>query len=104
MKYCYVFLSMYFWKIIDAFTPYLTKYKIYTQNKCYTMFRTISGLLPKLPYSFSISKFMPNVQVTSIQNECNIETKKCTKELIIPGYKEHCPKEEAEKRHYNKYF
>jgi hypothetical protein len=110
MKYWYVCLTMGFWKIVDAFKPYINRYRIYTQNACCGLIKSISGYLPqygndllkKVPLSFGF--FTPNIQVTTIPGDCDIQTGKCNKEIIIPGYMDHCPKEDAEKRHQKKQF
>ena len=104
MKYWYICLTMGFWKIVDAFKPYITSYYGFlTKNvyscSCSNMIRSFSGLLPKIPYSFSMSKFKPNVQVSTLSTECDLQTGVCNKEVIVPGYMDHCPKEEAAKRH-----
>lgn len=99
MKYCYLSLSMLFWKIIDAFKPYIMSYStFFTQNTCSNIIRKFSGLLPKIPSTL----FKPSVQVTIIHNDCNIDNKECKNEIVIPGYIDHSPKEAAIKIHNKK--
>jgi len=103
MKYWYVCLTMFFWKIVDAFKPYIRGYYGFLTkiSSCSNMIRSFSGMLPKLPSTI----FKPNIQATVIPVDCELETMKCNKEMIVPGYMDHLPKEEAEKRHsHNKCF
>jgi len=103
MKYWYLFLTMGFWKIVDAFKPYITSYYGFLTkiSSCSNIIRSFSGLLPRLPSTV----FRPNIQSTVIPVDCELETIKCNKETIVPGYMEHSPKEEAEKRHpHNKKY
>ena len=97
---------MLFFKIIEAFKPYITKYcTFFNKNafsyscSCSNMIRTFSGLLPKLPSTL----FKQNNQVTTIPIDCNVDNKDCNKdckkEIIIPGYMEHSPNIAALKNH-----
>ena len=98
---------MCFWKMVEAFKPYINSYYGFlTKNaySCSNMIRSFSGLLPKIPYSFSMSKFKPNVQVSALSTYCDLQSGVCNKETIVPGYMDHCPKEEAEKMHKKKCF
>ena len=105
MKYWYLCFTVCFWKMVEALKPYITSYYGFlTKNahSCSNMIRSFSGLLPKIPCSFSMSNFKPNVQASALSIECDLQSGICNKETVVPGYMDHCPKEAAEKLHLHK--
>lgn len=87
MKYLFFYISVLFFKIINTFTPFITKY--FFSYKSNTIVKTLSGLLQNIAYiNNTIFTKHPN---SIIETQCNLE--KCN--IMIPGYMDHEPKAEA---------
>ena len=95
MKYIYFYISVFFLKIlefVDSFKPFIEKYM---PTKTRDIVKTLSGLLQNIPYiksynSFSNYKFLGS----STEQVCDLQTGIC-REIIVPGYMDHDPKEAA---------
>jgi len=89
MKYLSFYIYFVYYKIIDAFTPFLQKY-IFLHKK-YDIIKTLSGLLQHIPY---INNPVSIVEIeTDKCSDPNLD--KCKINMLITGYMEHNPKEEA---------
>jgi hypothetical protein len=85
MKYIFFYINLFFFKLINAFTPFIKKYFVVYKSSYFI--KSFSGL-------FQNKKIQNPVSVieTTIDSE---------KKIIIPGYISHDPKVEAIKI-YNK--
>jgi len=87
MRYIYIYISALFVKILNAFTPIVTKYF----NPCNNIIvKSLSGLLQNIPY---INDKLLSHKKKDKNRDLNLE--KCKDITIIPGYIEHDPKIEA---------
>jgi hypothetical protein len=97
MKHVYFYISLLFLKIIDAFKPFITKYV--SEKTTQRIIKSLSGLLEHIPYINN--KFVVNpVSVIEMEKpDCDINSQSCKITMIVPGYMEHDPKAEAEKKY-----
>jgi len=89
MKYIYIYISALFLKIINSFTPIITKYF----NPCNNIVKSLSGLLQNIPYINN--KFLATNSIKEKDKNCDLHLEKCKEITILPGYMEHDPKAEA---------
>ena len=97
MKHVYFYISLLFLKIIDAFKPFITKYV--SEKTSQRIIKSLSGLLQHIPY---INNKLLDYPVSVIETEkpnCDINSQICKIKMIVPGYMEHDPKAEAEKKY-----
>ena len=89
MKFIYLFCSLLFVRIIEAFKPIIATYKGFSE-KAYGLIKSLSN-----NFLSRNNKLLENIYIQStIPTDCDINTKIC-KENIIPGYMEHDPKNEV---------
>ncbi len=96
-KKCF-YLYILFFKIIDSFKPFITKYFFSYKTKTNNIIKSLSGLLQNIPYINSINSIKnnfienPNTIIeTESHIDCYLNTEKCKIKMIIPGYMEHDP-------------
>lgn len=97
MKYVYFYISLLIYKIIDAFKPFISKY--ISERTSERIIKSLSGLLQNIPYINN--KFLENpVSVIKMEKpDCDVTSEICKINMIVPGYIEHEPKKEAEKKY-----
>ncbi len=96
MKYVYFYISLLICKIIDAFKPFISKY--ISERTSERIIKSLSGLLQNIPYINNTVLDNP-VSVIEIEKpECDATSQSCKINMIVPGYMEHDPKAEAEKK------
>ena len=84
MKYIFVYVYVFFLKMIDALKPFVTKYVLSYESSY--IIKSISGL-------FKNNKQIEK-PISITNNNLNLEKEK----IIIPGYIDHNPKAEALKK------
>jgi len=90
MKFIYLFCSLLFVRIIEAFKPIFTKYKDFSE-KAYGLIKSLSD-----NFLSRNNKSLENMYIQStIPTDCDINTKICKENIILPGYMEHDPKNEV---------
>jgi hypothetical protein len=95
MKYLFVYTYILFYKIIDAFKPFI--HNCFLTRKTNEIIKTFSGLLLQIPYINNKFSEKP-VSVIEIEKEnCDVKTQDCKIKMIIAGYMQHDPKEGASK-------
>jgi hypothetical protein len=96
MKHVYFYISLLFFKIINALRPFITKY-VCSERTSERIIKSISGLLEHIPYINNTLLDNP-VSVIEIEKpECDVTSQSCKIKMIVPGYMEHDPKAEAKK-------
>jgi len=104
MKYIFLYIYILFFKIINSFKPFITKY-FFSENTCNKargIIKSLSGLLEHIPYINS-KPFVNPVSIIESDEKCGLssdsdselESKKCKVKIIIPGYMDHEPKIQA---------
>jgi hypothetical protein len=96
MKNVYFYISLLFFKIIDAFKPFITKYVSEKTSQC--IIKSLSGLLQHIPYINNKVLGNPVSVIEMEKPDCDINSQSCKIKMIVPGYMEHDPKTEAEKK------
>jgi hypothetical protein len=97
MKYVYFYISLLFFKIIDAFKPFITKYV--SERTRERIIKSLSGLLQHIPYINNKVLGNPVSVIEMEKPDCDINSQTCKIKMIVPGYIEHDPKAEAEKKY-----
>ena len=87
MKYIFVYVYVFFVKIIDAFKPYITKF-VFAYESNYII-KSISGLFKNHKQILETNK-----QILETNNNLPLEKEK----IIIPGYMDHEPKIKVSKK------
>lgn len=87
MKYIFVYVYVFFVKIIDAFKPYITKF-VFAYESNYII-KSISGLFKNHKQILETNK-----QILETNNNLPLEKEK----IIIPGYMDHEPKTKVSKK------
>ena len=95
MKYVYFYISLLFFKIIDAFKPFISKY--ISERTSERIIKSLSGLLQNIPYINNKVLVNPISVIKTEKPDCDVTSEICKINIIMPGYMEHDPKEEAEK-------
>jgi hypothetical protein len=90
MKFIYLFCSLLFVRIIEAFRPIIARYKVFSE-KAYGLIKSLSN-----NFLSKNNKLLENMHIQSaIPTNCDINTKICEENIILPGYMEHDPKNEV---------
>ena len=102
MKIIYLFWSLLCFKITDAFRFIFEKYRLLSQHAD-GIIKSVSGTfsLNKSFFNMITSKSQMQLQMqmqSVIPSDCDVNTKICNKDVIIPGYMEHDPKNAALKK------
>lgn len=97
MKHVYFYISLLFFKIIDAFKPFITKYV--SEKTTQRIIKSLSGLLQHIPYINNKVLVNPVSVIEMEKPDCDINSQTCKIKMIVPGYMEHDPKTEAEKKY-----
>jgi hypothetical protein len=94
MKYIFVYVYVFFVKIIDAFKPYITKF-VFAYESNYII-KSISGLFKNDKQILETNKQIleTNKQILETNNNLPLEKEK----IIIPGYMDHEPKTKVSKK------
>ena len=93
MNIIYLLCSVLFLKITEALKPIFAKYKIFSDRACVLIKSISDNFLSKN------NKLLKNNHVQSvIPTDCNLDTKICNKDVIVPGYMEHDPKNASIKK------
>ena len=101
MKYIFVYVYVFFVKIIDAFKPYITKF-VFAYESNYII-KSISGLFKNHKQILETNKQIletnkqileTNKQILETNNNLPLEKEK----IIIPGYMDHEPKTKVSKK------
>ena len=97
MKHVYFYISLLFFKIIDAFKPFITKYV--SEKTSQRIIKSLSGLLQHIPYINNKFLDYPISVIETEKPDCDVTSNICKINIIIPGYMEHDPKAEAAKNY-----
>ena len=97
MKHVYFYISVLFFKIIDAFKPFITKYV--SERTSERIIKSLSGLLERIPYINNKLLYNPVSVIETEKPDCDVNSQICKIKMIVPGYMEHDPKAEAEKKY-----
>uniref|UniRef100_A0A6C0AR81 Uncharacterized protein n=1 Tax=viral metagenome TaxID=1070528 RepID=A0A6C0AR81_9ZZZZ len=97
MKHVYFYISLLFFKIIDAFKPFITKY--ISEKTTQRIIKSLSGLLQRIPYINNRVLGNPISVIEMDKSDCDMNSQSCKIKMIVPGYMEHDPKAEAEKKY-----
>ena len=97
MKHVYFYISLLFFKIIDAFKPFIIKYV--SEKTSQRIIKSLWGLLQHIPYINNKVLGNPITVIEIEKPDCDINSQTCKINMIVPGYMEHDPKAEAEKKY-----
>jgi hypothetical protein len=98
MKIIYLFWSLLCFKITDAFRVIFEKYRLLSQH-AHGIIKSVSGTFSLNKSFFNMITSKSQMQMQSvIPSDCDVNTKICNKDIIIPGYMEHDPKNAALKK------
>jgi hypothetical protein len=92
MKYVFVYIYVLFFKIIDAFKPFIKN--SFLKKKSSEIIKTLSGFIPCINNQFSE---IPISVIETEKENCDLQTENCKNKMIIVGYMNHDPKKEADK-------
>jgi len=98
MKHVYFYISLLFLKIINALRPFITKY-VCSERTSERIIKSISGLLEHIPCMNNTHLDNPVSIIEMEKPDCDVNTESCKIKMIVPGYMEHDPKSEAEKKY-----